>query len=133
MDTSGIMLQGWRGINLPLWLCISVSLGRSIEEGFSAAARELSEEERISAFNRNMMEAGMLGSDCGEFAEKHGRKWLMADYEAGDVVVHDPFMVHASAVNEDYEGRIRLATDLRFVEMGEPFDERWMKVYEVSD
>jgi len=98
------------------------------------AARELSEEERISAFNQNMMETGMLGGDCGEFAEKYGgRKWLVADYEAGDVVVHDPFMVHASAVNEDYEGRIRLATDLRFVEMGEPFDERWMKVYEPDD
>jgi hypothetical protein len=56
-----------------------------------------------------MIETGMLGGDCGEFAEKHRGRI----YEAGNVVAHDPFMMHASAVNEDYEGRIRLATDLR--------------------
>ena len=61
-----------------------------------------------------------------------GRKWLWAEYEVGDVVVHHPFMVHASAVNGDEEGRIKLATDLLFVETGKLFDERWMKVNEVS-
>jgi ectoine hydroxylase-related dioxygenase (phytanoyl-CoA dioxygenase family) len=53
-----------------------------------------------------------------------GRKWLGAEYEAGDVVLHHPYNIHCSAVNGTEV--IRLATDLSFVETGKRFDKRWM-------
>ncbi|CZR60660.1 uncharacterized protein PAC_10556 [Phialocephala subalpina] len=116
-----------------LYLEDSVGIGEELEKGFREAAKEFSEEESISAFNAAMMENGFLERDTGKFGRQYGRRWVCGDYEAGDVVFHHPYIVHASAVNEDEEGRIRLATDLRYVEKGRPFDERWMKVYEPDD
>ena len=55
-------------------------------------------------------------------------KWLVADYEAGDVVFHDPYTIHGSSKNSDAKGRIRLSTDLRFYEKGSDIDKRWMKL-----
>ncbi|KUJ15932.1 uncharacterized protein LY89DRAFT_735074 [Mollisia scopiformis] len=116
-----------------LYLEDSVGIGEKLEKYFAEAAKDFSEEEKISAFNAAMMDTGFLERDAGKFGKEWQRKWLAADYEAGDVVFHHPFIVHASAVNEDEDGRIRLATDLRYVEKGKPFDERWMKIYEPDD
>jgi len=116
-----------------LYLQDSVGVGEKLEKQFAEAAKDFTEEEKISAFNAAMMDTGFLERDTGKFAKEWDRKWLAADYEAGDVVFHHPFMVHASAVNEDERGRIRLSTDLRYVEKGMPLDERWMKIYEPDD
>jgi phytanoyl-CoA hydroxylase len=113
-----------------LYLEDSVSLGMDLEKGFAEAAKDFTDEERLSAFNAAMMENGFLEKDSGKFSKLWGRKWLAADYEAGDVVLHSSFNIHCSAVNET--NVIRLATDLRFVETGKPFDHRWMKTWEVS-
>ena len=59
----------------------------------------------------------------------HGKgklRWLVGNYEAGDVVFHNPWMIHAATKNEDEYGRIRLASDLRFYEEGAAIDERWI-------
>ncbi|KAK0642247.1 hypothetical protein DIS24_g9203 [Lasiodiplodia hormozganensis] len=114
----------------------SVEVGRRFEADFAERSKELEdEEERVSAFNRNMNAGGFLDRDAAAFGRHWGRRWLMAPrYEAGDVVFHDPFMVHASCKNESPEGIIRLSTDLRFVDGAEPFDERWMfEAYQKDD
>lgn len=113
-----------------LYLEDSVSLGMKLERDFAEAAKDFTEEEKLSAFNAAMTETGWLEKDSGKFAKLWGRKWLAADYEAGDVVLHNPFNIHCSAVNET--DIIRLTTDLRFVETGKPFDQRWMKIWAVS-
>ncbi|KAK2757548.1 hypothetical protein FQN54_004517 [Arachnomyces sp. PD_36] len=117
----------------------SARLGRAIEADFTKRANEKSftEEERTNAFNVHMNRSGQLADDAEQFAQDmHARfggaggkrpRWLMADYEAGDVVFHDPYMIHGAGRNEDKEGRIRLSCDLRFYEAGAACDERWMK------
>jgi hypothetical protein len=61
-------------------------------------------------------------------------KWLVTNYEAGDVVFHDPYSIHASGRNEDPTGRIRLSTDLRFYEKDDPgIDKRWFKIWAPGD
>ncbi|KAK1841278.1 hypothetical protein CCHR01_16101 [Colletotrichum chrysophilum] len=42
-------------------------------------------------------------------------------------------MIHASTVNHDPQGRIRLGTDLRYVNGSRPWDKRWDKDFELSD
>lgn len=116
-----------------IYLEDSVAVGMKLEEEFNKAAAHLSEAERISAFNSTMMDTGYLEKDSGAFSKAWGRKWLCANYEAGDIVLHNPFMIHSSAVNEDAEGKIRLATDLRYVETGKPYDTRWMKTWVPGD
>lgn len=78
-----------------MYLENSVSIGKQFESDFTEKARDLSDEERISAFNKNMMAGGFLDRDAAKFGQYWGRKWLVTHYEAGDVVFHDPFMVHA--------------------------------------
>lgn len=105
-----------------MYLQDSVSLGRATEDNFAANAGNLTEEERVSAFNKNMSDGGFLSRDTVKYGQDAKKKWLIADYKAGDVVFHNPYLVHASCKNMDPENRVRLATDLRFVETGKPFD-----------
>lgn len=76
-----------------------------------------------------MGEPGHLSHDAEQWAkeEGQGKRWLVADYEAGGVVFHSPWMIHSSSRNEDGKGRIQLATDLRFYEEGARVDERWTR------
>jgi phytanoyl-CoA hydroxylase len=110
-------------------------LGEEIEGEFTRKAREagMSEEEARFAFNRNMMSGGMLMKGAAEFGRRYGKRWLLAEYEAGDVVLHNSYAIHASTVNHDPEERIRVGTDLRFVDKRRPWDTRWDKDFEFND
>ncbi|KAM0715250.1 hypothetical protein Q7P37_008748 [Cladosporium fusiforme] len=113
----------------------SSNIGKETEEDFSARAADFPPEERINAFNVNMALGGVITEDALDYTERvgKGRKWLIADYEAGDVVFHDPFMVHTATVNQSEQGIIRLSTDLRFYQKGDDMDERWMKPWFPND
>lgn len=72
------------------------TLGRTLEDAFNKKAREggMSEEERINAFNKNMMSNGFLELGPIKFLQDNGGgRWLLTEYEAGDVVFHKPHMV----------------------------------------
>ena len=53
----------------------------------------LTEEEAKSAFNKNMMSTGLLSESPAEFGRSYNRRWLVTDYSAGDVVLHNPYAV----------------------------------------
>ncbi|KAL5363942.1 hypothetical protein BJX96DRAFT_178526 [Aspergillus floccosus] len=117
---SGFFLTAWvpigdisiKGGGL-CYLANSVPLGEAIEQDFTARAVHMTPEDRTSAFNANMMAGGMLSQSPQDFASVHSQygthTWLVTDYEAGDVVFHNPYSIHASGRNEDEEGRIRLS------------------------
>ncbi|RDA86173.1 hypothetical protein CP532_3023, partial [Ophiocordyceps camponoti-leonardi (nom. inval.)] len=111
------------------------ALGQQFEADFNKRAKEagMSEEEMRNAFNAHMMSTGFLSNGPAEFGREHGRRWLVSEYEAGDVVLHRPHMIHASIINDDPEGRIRLGTDLRFVDTGKPWDKRWNNHFRFDD
>ncbi|GAB7352163.1 hypothetical protein MBLNU459_g2646t1 [Dothideomycetes sp. NU459] len=111
------------------------TLGAEQEETFTrkAMASGLTEEEAKNGFNANMMSSGMLDEGPARYGKRFDRRWLVTDYEAGDVVLHTPFTIHASTLNNDPENVIRLATDLRFVDSTKPWDTRWDKDYEIGD
>jgi phytanoyl-CoA hydroxylase len=73
----------------------SEALGAEIENDFAKKAKEagMSDEEMRNAFNSNMMSTGFLSDGPADFGRQHGRKWLVSEYEAGDVVFHTPHMV----------------------------------------
>jgi len=73
-----------------------------------------------------------LTHDLKWIADQTGRRWLSADYKAGDVVVHSPTIVHASTDpgNTDY---MRVSTDIRFLRKGSPADPRWNDDWAADD
>ena len=134
----------------------SNTLGSELETDFTRKAREsgMTDEQTRDAFNANMLHGGMLDSDGPiTFGKKHSRRWLLTSYEAGDVVLHKAYMVsssssammirrpnidydpqiHASTINHDEEGVIRVGTDLRYVDKSKPWDHRWDKDFEFND
>lgn len=115
----------------------STDVGKAMEADFMRRAEDFTHEERINGFNENMSKDGQLSHNVFELnsdivsgkyggASKH-RRWLVGNYEAGDVVFHNPYMIHGAIKNEDPQGRIRVACDLRFYEEGASMDERWMR------
>jgi len=109
----------------------SDALGRNLEAEFSAKNAELPPEERINAYNKNMSETGWLTKDLPSLANRLSSRWLMADYEAGDMVVHSPYMIHASTTNTRMT--MRLSTDIRYQLVCDEIDPRWTTNWSPDD
>lgn len=116
-----------------LYLEHSDAVGRQMEAEFRVKNADLSPEERISAYNRNMREAGWISTNLVEMAERFNSRWLIADYEAGDMVIHSPYMIHAATRNHDPSGQMRLSTDIRFQCADDLIDQRWTNHWEPDD
>lgn len=111
----------------------SHKVGVEMERDFTVRAADLTPEERISAFNRNMTAGGWVSKDLPDMAEKFDTRWLIADYEAGDIVLHSPYMIHAATINEDPQGRVRLSTDIRYQNVRDEIDARWNNHWSLGD
>jgi hypothetical protein len=111
----------------------SHAVGAAMEARFSSDNAGLSPEERVSAYNRNMSEGGWVSKDLPATAERFDARWLMADYEAGDVVLHSPYMIHASTTNRSVDGLIRLSTDIRYQNVDDEIDVRWGSHWSLDD
>jgi hypothetical protein len=72
-----------------------------------------------------------ISHDLGWTARSLGRRWLWADYEAGDVNVHGPHIVHASL--DTLTERMRISADVRFVRSGAAVDTRWSRRWAGDD
>lgn len=111
----------------------SHAIGVDMEREFAQKNEDLSPEERVSAFNRNMTEGGWVSKDLPDMAERFDTRWLVADYEAGDVMLHSPFMIHASTTNQDRRHRLRLSTDIRYQNVEDEIDARWNNHWTLGD
>lgn len=111
----------------------SHGLGRKLEAEFALANASLSPQERVSAYNKNMSETGWISKNLPDMAERFDRRWLFADYEAGDVVLHSPYTIHAATANADPDGIMRLSTDIRFQNVADEVDARWSNHWTLDD
>lgn len=111
----------------------SHAVGAALERQFNKDNSALSPQERISAYNRNMSEGGWVSKDLPDMAERFDTRWLMADFEAGDIVLHSPYMIHASTTNQSLDGLIRLSTDIRYQNVDDEIDARWGSHWSLDD
>jgi hypothetical protein len=72
-----------------------------------------------------------ISHDLELVARKLGRRWLWADFAAGDVTVHSPHLVHASL--DTVTDEMRLSADVRFLRDGETPDPRWLQPWAGDD
>jgi ectoine hydroxylase-related dioxygenase (phytanoyl-CoA dioxygenase family) len=77
--------------------------------------------------------AEWITRDLPGLADKLNTRWLVTDYKAGDIVVHNAYMVHASLNNTNAKGRIRLSTDIRYQLASVPIDQRWQIHWHYDD
>jgi ectoine hydroxylase-related dioxygenase (phytanoyl-CoA dioxygenase family) len=107
--------------------------GRRKEHAFKTANAMLPPDQQINPYNKNMQIDYPIGDDVNALAAQIGGRWLIADYEAGDMVVHDPYFVHTATVNHDPHNRIRLSTDIRYQRVRDEIDVRWQNHYSFDD
>jgi ectoine hydroxylase-related dioxygenase (phytanoyl-CoA dioxygenase family) len=111
----------------------SHAIGVDMEAKFARDAEALTPEERINAYNAHMTEGGWVSKDLPDMANRFNARWLAADYEAGDIMLHSPFMIHASTTNVDAGNHIRLSTDIRFQNVEDEIDARWNNHWSLDD
>lgn len=107
-------------------------VGRHMEAEFAAKNAALSPEERVNAYNKNMSEGGWVSKNLPQMAERFDTRWLAANYEAGDMVVHSAYMIHAATVNR-HPNKIRLSTDIRYQRVRDEIDARWGQHWSLDD
>lgn len=90
----------------------------------TSAADELSGNRRA---------ASSVTADLPALAEEHDTRWLATEFAAGDVMVHSPYIVHASLDNVDPSRHLRLSTDIRYQRAGDPIDWRWQRHWSLDD
>ncbi|MFC6160806.1 phytanoyl-CoA dioxygenase family protein [Kribbella jiaozuonensis] len=86
------------------------------------------EEEAAGRLKRP---AASITADLPTLAEEYDANWLVADYAAGDVVVHTAHTVHAALDNVSTE--LRLSTDIRYQLAGDAIDARWQNHWHDRD
>lgn len=77
--------------------------------------------------------AAWITADLPALANEHRTRWLLADYAAGDVVVHSAHLIHAATDNVAGNGAIRLSTDIRYQRRSDPIDWRWQHHWRPDD
>jgi hypothetical protein len=87
--------------------------------------------DRLRSVTDRPGDSRAISHDLGWVATELGRRWLWADYRAGDVTVHSPHIVHASL--DTTTDSMRLSADLRFLRRGEQPDGRWMQAWAGDD
>jgi ectoine hydroxylase-related dioxygenase (phytanoyl-CoA dioxygenase family) len=112
--------------------------GRATEAEYAARSAELPPDERIRAYNKYTASGGWLTKDLPGLADRlaasgQPARWLAADYEAGDMMIHSAYMIHAATVNEDPAHRMRLSTDIRYQRVTDPIDGRWGRDWSPDD
>jgi len=75
--------------------------------------------------------AASITADLPALADELDARWLVADYAAGDMVVHTAYTVHAALDNVDTE--VRLSTDIRYQRLDQPADQRWQHDWHTDD
>ena len=72
-----------------------------------------------------------ISHDLGWVQQRLGGHWLYADYDAGDVAVHSPHLVHATF--DTATEAMRLSADIRFLPLTVEPDPRWLKPWAGDD
>ncbi|WP_051450763.1 phytanoyl-CoA dioxygenase family protein [Actinospica robiniae] len=77
--------------------------------------------------------AASMTADLPALAEEYDARWLMTDFQAGDMMVHGPHIIHASLDNQDPRGVMRLSTDIRYQAAADQIDQRWQNHWHDAD
>lgn len=81
--------------------------------------------ESYGALDADRDQIGWLSTDPVGLRRRLGGRWLSTDFQAGDVLLFGPYLVHGSLDNNAAGRRCRLSSDTRYLLTGDELDERW--------
>ena len=114
------LVQGYGQTDVDLY-CENEGDAGEVVAAAQAAGRELTGEERQQI---RWNSTGAYSSDAVATRQQWGGRWLLEEYQMGDVLVFCMHIMHASSDNQtEY---IRLSSDSRYQLANEPADDRWI-------
>ena len=79
--------------------------------------------QKVKSFFPKFINTKWITDDLKALSDKTKKRWCFANFQAGDLVIHDPNVIHASLdANNDY---MRLSIEVRFIPAKENPDSRW--------
>ena len=114
------LVQSYGRTDVDLY-CNNEGEAEAIVAAAQAAGRELTSQERQQI---HWNSTGAYSNDAIATREKWGGRWLVSEYEMGDVLVFCMHIMHASSDNQSE--CIRLSSDTRYQLASEPVGERWI-------
>lgn len=86
---------------------------------------------KLNRFKRPEKDERPITADLKAIADETGKPWMYTDFKAGDIILHTPFVVHATLdCNEEI---MRLSTDIRYASDKETHDPRWNGDWRADD
>lgn len=86
---------------------------------------------KLNRYKRPEKDERPITADLKALADTTGTPWMYTDFKAGDIIIHTPFIIHASL---DCNNEImRLSTDIRFASVKEDHDPRWAENWRGDD
>ncbi|NDC39997.1 MAG: hypothetical protein EBZ77_00330 [Chitinophagia bacterium] len=86
---------------------------------------------RLNGIGQRSGDERPISDDLEAVATLAGEPWMYTNFSAGDVVMHSPFIIHATLdCNTD---AMRLSTDLRFAVADDEIDYRWKGAWRGDD
>ncbi len=130
-DMGGLMLleashklrdlkAGYGATDVDLY-CKNIGDAKAIVERARAENRNLTPEERAYV---NWNSSGAYSSDAIATRKELGGRWLVSEYEMGDLLVFSMYTLHASSDN--HSNQYRISSDTRYQLASELADERWI-------
>ncbi len=113
----------------PLGAC-SVENGSLMYLEGSHADADMAARVRNGALMDRTSDVRPITHDLKWLADVTGKRWLTADFAAGDVVVHSPSIIHATL---DATVGTRISADIRFQRKDTPRDARWDRDWSADD
>lgn len=86
---------------------------------------------QLNRYKRPEKDERPITADLKAIADETGKPWMYADFKAGDIIMHTPFVVHAS-LDCNHEA-MRLSTDIRYASDRESHDPRWADNWRADD
>ena len=87
--------------------------------------------QKVKSFFPKFINTKWITDDLKALSDKTKKRWCFANFQAGDLVVHDPNVIHASLdANNDY---MRLSIEVRFIPAKENPDSGWTREWSGGD
>ena len=101
--------------------CENKGDAQEIVERARAEGRNLTHQERASV---KWNSSGSYSSNAIATRKKLGGRWLVSEYEMGDLLIFSMYTLHSSSDN--HSKQYRISSDTRYQLASDPVDERWI-------
>jgi ectoine hydroxylase-related dioxygenase (phytanoyl-CoA dioxygenase family) len=111
----------------------SKPISKELELNYIKDSTKLSPDLRTSAYNKLSKRNAWITLNMLKYSKEKNKKWLVSNFKAGDIVIHSPYIIHATFANANSKNEVKISTDIRFDYSKDEADVRWDRKWNPFD